>query len=283
MSIELDIENWRFTDFIQYYMKNPYPDFDYSTYVDKHKVKEFVKPVINVAKEYYYFTKLEQIDNFNFDSLPDSFIIKATHGCSWYVKVVDDFKDDNLIINFDKYDAVNKMKKWLSRKYSEDNEMQYDQLIPGVIIEEYLGLNCWQVDSNLNSYPIKKVQKELKEYKLWYIWGELIGIAALDPINHTQQCFYDENWKELPFSRKNNVDHKKRFEKPDVLCELVKIGSRLVNLIDNPPFVRIDIYDVCNKLYFGEYTFTPSGGLNEFVPDEYEKKFGEMIRSKING
>ena len=42
-------------------------------------------------------------------------------------------------------------------------------------------------------------------------------------------------------------------------------------------FVRLDLYEVGGKIYFGEYTFFPAGGLWPFKPEKYEKIYGDMI------
>ncbi len=37
-------------------------------------------------------------------------------------------------------------------------------------------------------------------------------------------------------------------------------------MANNISFVRIDFYEVCGRIYFGEMTFTPESGLMEFEP-----------------
>ena len=39
-------------------------------------------------------------------------------------------------------------------------------------------------------------------------------------------------------------------------------------------FVRVDLYQVNGKIYFGELTFFPAGGAPDFVPDEYDEIVG---------
>ena len=54
--------------------------------------------------------------------------------------------------------------------------------------------------------------------------------------------------------------------------ELVK------KLCFDTPFVRIDVYSINNRVYFGEYTFFHDGGVVEFVPDEWNKVLGDLIK-----
>ena len=41
-------------------------------------------------------------------------------------------------------------------------------------------------------------------------------------------------------------------------------------------YVRIDLYNVYNQIYIGEFTFTPAGGTDIFTPNEWDKKLGDM-------
>jgi len=43
------------------------------------------------------------------------------------------------------------------------------------------------------------------------------------------------------------------------------------------PYLRTDFYVVGDKVYVGEITFFPASGYGKFNPDEYDKKFGDMI------
>ncbi|HSA88022.1 MAG TPA: ATP-grasp fold amidoligase family protein [Nitrospira sp.] len=40
-------------------------------------------------------------------------------------------------------------------------------------------------------------------------------------------------------------------------------------------FVRVDLYNVKGRIYCGELTFTPVGGIFQFTPDHWDLKLGE--------
>ena len=46
---------------------------------------------------------------------------------------------------------------------------------------------------------------------------------------------------------------------------------------DDIPFVRIDLYSIKDKIYFGEYTFFHGGGFRLCEPPEWEQKLGDWI------
>jgi len=242
------MDNWGFTDAISHYCLNPYRDFDYATYVDKHKVKGFVKDIVAVAEEYAYFITAEEIDAYDFDVLPDMFVIKATHGCGWNIVIKDSFYKKEVIV---------KMKGWLARGYRLDKERQYVQVTRGVMIEEYLG--------------------DMADYKFYMFNGEL-GFIQVD-VNRTgnrKQNFYSKDWGFTPINkgRLGGTNAKK----PENFKKIIKTIYLLTEKIGAPPFVREDTYCKGGELYFGEYTFTPAGGNTPLQPEEYEKKYGALLK-----
>ena len=40
--------------------------------------------------------------------------------------------------------------------------------------------------------------------------------------------------------------------------------------------VRVDLYNVDGKIYFGEMTFTNGGGFDRILPMEYDKMLGDL-------
>lgn len=47
------------------------------------------------------------------------------------------------------------------------------------------------------------------------------------------------------------------------------------------PFVRVDLYEVNDKVYFGELTLYTGNGTEELSPDEWNYTFGEWIDLNI--
>ena len=230
-----------FNGMIALYCLNPYKDFDYNTFVDKHKVKAFVKDTVKVSKELAYFTTPEEIDNFNYSSLPEKFIIKGTHGCGWNI-----FSPD-----------LELMKEWLNIKYNVEEEKQYAQVQPGVLIEEYLDV------------------KE-NNYKFHVINGTVEFIQYMKGSETRYESFLSSEWNKLPMTGLHEPICEE-IPKPNSFEEMLKIVQELVVKINCPKYVRIDIYEVNGEVYFGEYTFTPTGGRASLYPYEYDKKYGELI------
>lgn len=67
-------------------------------------------------------------------------------------------------------------------------------------------------------------------------------------------------------------DHKEKM--PVNLSDMMKIAERLSETL---PFLRVDLYNVQGKIYFGELTFFPNSGMGTFTDEEWNLKMGEWI------
>ena len=63
---------------------------------------------------------------------------------------------------------------------------------------------------------------------------------------------------------------------PDNKNELIIVAEKLAKPFK---FVRVDLYDVDERIIFSELTFHSGGGLIPFEPKEYDLKFGNLIKN----
>lgn len=66
----------------------------------------------------------------------------------------------------------------------------------------------------------------------------------------------------------------KKLEKPTSFEEMLKVSSKLSKIF---PFVRVDLYSVQDRVYFGELTFTPGSGSEVFKPIEADYQIGDLV------
>ena len=85
--------------------------------------------------------------------------------------------------------------------------------------------------------------------------------------------FFDMEWKRLPFKR-HYPQSEQSICKPINYDKMVKFAETLSKDI---PFVRIDFYDVKGHLYFGEITFYPGSGMEEFEPKHWDDILGGWL------
>lgn len=85
--------------------------------------------------------------------------------------------------------------------------------------------------------------------------------------------FFDKHWNRLPFERHYPND-KRKIYKPGSYDKMIQLAEILS---ENIPFVRVDFYEVKGIPYFGELTFYPGNGMEEFTPQKWDKILGDMI------
>ncbi|MDE7069587.1 MAG: glycosyl transferase, partial [Alistipes sp.] len=62
--------------------------------------------------------------------------------------------------------------------------------------------------------------------------------------------------------------------RPKHLDRMIELAEKLAAGI---AFLRVDFYELDGRIYFGELTFYPGGGLEEFAPEAWDRRLGEMI------
>ena len=74
--------------------------------------------------------------------------------------------------------------------------------------------------------------------------------------------------------RHGHPNAKKRPEKPENFELMKKIAEKLSEGFCQ---LRVDLYEINGKVYFGELTFFHHGGIVKFDPEEWDYKFGDWV------
>lgn len=220
---------------------------------DKYEARNVVenrgcKDILNEL--YAVYNNADEID---FDKLPNSFVLKLNHGSGYNIFCKDKSK---LNINKTRKD-LNKMLK--DNYYLYYYEWVYKGIKPKIICEKLFDIS--------QGYP--------NDYKFYCFNGEpkFLFIATERYID-TRFDFFDVDFNRIPVKHTfNNSD--KLIEKPicfDKMIEIAKILSK------GFPHVRIDLYEVDAKIYFGEFTFFPCSGFVTFEPESYDYEFGKYLK-----
>ena len=233
---------------------------NYTTMVDKYEAKDYVAGII--GKEYIIpaLGVWNHFDDIDFDKLPDKFVLKCTHDSGGIVICHDKNK-------LDRKAAKKKIEKCLKRNYYwSGREWPYKDVKPRIIAEQYM---------------TDGVKEEIMDYKLLCFNGkQKASFVCSDRFSKDglKVTFYDTDWEKMPFERhypSSNVE----LDKPKSYDEMVNLAEKLAEKI---PFVRVDFYEVLGKIYFGELTFSPGSGFEEFNPSEWDKNLGEWIELPEN-
>ena len=213
-----------------------------------------------LVKLYGYWKTADEID---FDKLPNSFILKAVQGSGDPVIV----KDKN---TFDKEKALEYMRKVYSQRYGGlEAGKHYMRIEPGIIAEEFLE----------NDEVSKKVSNTLIDYKIWCINGRAEYVWTCcnrTPPHGIEVMTYDRDWNAHPeYSIFDSIYRKGTpMPAPANLEGMLEVAEKLAKPF---PIVRVDLYNLNGKIYFGEMTFTSLGGLQTFYTQEFLDKVGAMI------
>lgn len=228
----------------------------YTTLVDKYAVRQYIAD--KLGEEYLVplvggpWDRAEDID---FDALPRQFVLKCTHD-SGSVIVVKDKQQLN------RAEAIATLKKRLKRNYYYGNrEWPYKDVKPRIIAEKYL----------------EDEGGELKDFKYYCFNGKpkfmLITTDRAAKDKPTCYTYFDMDFNMLPFY--NTGPHSdSELTKPQNFEAMAETAAALSQGL---PHVRVDMYDVGGRIYFGEMTLYDGSGLAAFDPPEWDKILGSWI------
>lgn len=231
---------------------------EYANLVDKHIAKEYVANVI--GSEYIIPTLgvWNSFDEIDFDILPEKFVLKCTHD-SGSVIVCSDKNGFNF--NF----ARKKLSKSLMRNYYWfGREWIYKNIKPRIIAERYME------DTET---------KDLRDYK-FYCFGDVVDCVLVcvgRERGNTKFYFFDKNWN---LKRYNKLGKEAPADftlpKPKNIDKMFDIAKEL-SVASGAPFLRVDLYNVNGKIYFGELTFYPDCGMDRNRLPETDEYFGSLV------
>lgn len=216
------------------------PEFaDYAKYVDKVLVRDYIssKGLADYLPALY--TVWDDASRIDIDALPSAFAIKANNGCGGHIICTDKSKLDVGVVR-------KRMTRLLASPFSI-REPHYKYIKPLIYAEEYIGMVR---DGKL---PV--------DYKFHCVKGKVNCILTCSNRSLERHSFelalFDTDWNVLHGGLKPS--HNKTLPpRPPHLDEMIAIATRLSRDFD---FVRVDLYDVAGKIYFGELTFTPASSL----------------------
>lgn len=234
-----------------------------ATYTDKYLVRkhiietigeEYLMPLITIdGKD--YFESAKEID---FNKLPNSFVIKCSHGSHMNIVVQDKTK----LKKKDIRQYKRQLNKWLHTNYAYvvAAELQYKDLKPRIIIEKYIKTD--------NTY--------LTDYKFFCFHGEPKFLGVFEGRSTTD---YSETYRDIDFNKLDfRLDHFKenpKLKKPKNYDKMIEIVKKLC---EDYAMVRVDLYNIDGSILFGELTFSSASGYDFPNPYEYDQILGDWIK-----
>ncbi len=220
---------------------------------DKYLVREWVKEKIGEKYLIDIYGVWDSFSEIDFKKLPKSFVLKTNHG-SGTIYIV---KDKNKI---DYNEVKNLFDDWMQMDYAfcTGFELHYSKIRRRIIAEKYIETD----NDDLQDY--KFLCFDGKPYFCWVDVGRFS--------NHKRNV-YDLDWNLQRWNQSEYGNTDETIPKPNNFSEMIKIAEKLCQGFSH---VRVDLYNVKGKIYFGEMTFTNGSGFDKIVPDEYDLILGNM-------
>ena len=229
---------------------------EYTNVVDKYEVRNYIEK--KIGKEYLnpLFGVWDNIDNINFDKLPNQFVLKCTHDSGGLVICKDKTE-------LDICKTKKKIKKSLKYNYYwGQREWIYKNIKPKIICEKFL---------------VQNDGDELRDYRFFCFNGEpkfiTVDFSIIDK-KKTRRNLYDLHWNlmdaEISYPKETNI----RVDKPKKLEEMIELSKKLSTGF---PHTRVDFYYIDNRIIFGEITFFHQSGMGKISPEEFDKTIGGWL------
>ena len=229
----------------------------YTKMVDKFEVKEYMKELIGEDFIIPTLGVWDSFDEIDFNMLPNQFVLKSTHDSGGVVICKDK-------ANLDIENARKVINKSLKRNYFySGREWPYKNVKPRIIAEKYM---------------VDESGYELKDYKIFLFSGKAKYIQVdFDRFTDHHRNFYSTDWEYVPFTTLYPTNPDRKIERPQCLSQLLHISEKIAKSLDDPKFLRVDLYVINNSVYFGEVTFYHGSGYEKFYPEAWNEKLGSLI------
>ena len=260
MGHRLNLRNPKtFTEKLQWlklYNRKP----EYTKMVDKYAVKDYVSGVIGpeyIIPTIGVWNKPEEID---WDSLPNQFVLKTTHGGGGGGVVICKDKE-----TFNNDEAIVKLNHSLKADiYRGFREWPYKNVPKRIIAERFMTSEQSGDTESLLDYKFFCFNGKVKFYKVDF--GRFVEHHA---------NYYSPEGNLLPFGEQGlEPDFNYPIKLPSNLDEMISIAERISQ---GEPFLRVDLYNINGKIYFGEITFFPGSGLLPWTHKETDVEIGQYL------
>lgn len=229
---------------------------------DKWKIRDYIKEKYgdNILTEVVFQT--ENWKDIVIKNMPNyPFVIKPNHGSGWYHFVYDKTK-----VNWNQIKSDCRF--WLTQNfYHFEREWQYKFIKPCIVVEKLLIPQTGGLPNNYRLHCLSGIVEVIS-----------VNLCFGDPNTFIAKKF-DKNWNRLNF--KYGIEIKEQKEYQDMLITPPKSLNKMIDIAENIAkhfaYVRVDFYEVDDKLYFSEITFHDSGGYDKIIPFEWDKKLGGKI------
>lgn len=217
---------------------------------DKFRVREYVKSIGRDDLLNDIIATWDNVDEIDWDTLPDQFVIKCNHGCGYNIICSDKSKANRAAV-------IHQLNKWMKENFALFNaEPHYGKIPKKIICEKFLG-------ERITNYNIYCFNGKATFFSL----ASGLGGGVNERLTYYYPCGSKAEFKNRAYQ-----------------AEDVELSSNLSLMLltaeefaKDFPMVRVDFYDIDGKIILSELTFTPGGALIPISPYKSNLKLGEML------
>lgn len=222
---------------------------------DKYTVRPYVADRIGEQYLVPLLQVVERADEIDFDALRPPYVIKATHGADMTLLV-----REGVTVNRPAARAL--VQTWLDRDFYRERwrELVYKDLPRRAVVEEFIGDGVTPPS----------------DYKFFMFHGEpAMVVVDQDRFSAHTSTLLSPDWRPLKVSGRFAFAETLP-EQPPHYAEMIGVAQKLAADFD---FIRVDLYNVDGRIYFGELTHYPGGGIVRLQPREFDLALGELWRN----
>jgi len=230
---------------------------DFQPYSDKLKVRDYVARKIGEEYLVPLYAVAETLTADLWKSLPDSFVLKPNHGSGWY-RVVRNKSEWSL-------ETVTALAEdWLKKDfYFVRRERQYRNLKRCLMFEKLLDRN---------------ISGTVADHRIFCFNGNPAFVQVTLREQNKRRILYDLTWNKLDVEYK--YPNSGMVSRPLNLEKMLEVAQCMAEGFE---FVRVDLHDTPQGVFFGELTFMPNVGADRFYPEEFDEFLGTCWRASSNG
>lgn len=231
---------------------------EFATMVDKIAVRPWVvnrSTLCELPRLIYVAQDPSQIP---WDRLGQRYVLKASHGSGW-VKIVRDADQ------VDPKALIMLCHEWLRRNYADEYlENAYRNVPPRIIVEEFL--------DNGSGEPAE-------DYKFYCFDGQ-VRVVQVDiaRFGEHRRALFNDKWERIP-AQLSVPDYEGDVPRPERLDDMIRCAGQVSAGYD---FLRVDLYSIGTRIYFGEATPLSGSGFNVITPASFDLELGSYWTHRLH-
>lgn len=235
------------------------PEPVYTILSDKHAVRDYV--AATVGEEYLIpcHGHTTELTTQLYQALPDSFVMKGNHGSGFNLLV-----RNKHTYSFQQLASIGR--HWMAADYYlVSRESHYREIQPRLLFETLLLDEYDRPPMDFKFYCFRRPDRRDPEIYIEVVQDRFTDFAV---------DYYDVDWNLVEVVQEKFTTGR-RIPEPKRLDEAIEVAKSLSKGFD---FARVDLYLTAGRVYFGEITFTPTGGLKNFKTPAHDRWWGQLMQ-----